>query len=198
VNTIIVLGSARINTELVRRLASEKTSLGEPISIVLLDKSEGVVERDDAFMKQLREATIKEYFFGDFKRSLDPTTQIIDYDTLTIYKIPERKRSILIPSTLIALHAKFQTALEGYGVEEGVVRAEADPSMESWILTVMNASNHDSVETIQQANVLGFLHVASVDESRRKLRVLAPSAGRLGDRPVIWGRWPEPNLNLLG
>jgi polyribonucleotide 5'-hydroxyl-kinase len=91
VNTIIVLGSARMNTELVRRFASETTSLGEPISIVLLEKSEGVVERDDAFMKAFREATIKDYFFGDVKRALDPATQQVDFDALTIYKIPERE-----------------------------------------------------------------------------------------------------------
>jgi polyribonucleotide 5'-hydroxyl-kinase len=89
-------------------------------------------------------------------------------------------------------------ALEEYGAEEGVIRAEPDSTLESWILTVMSASNHDSAQTVQQANVLGFLHVASVDETRRKLRVLAPSTARLGDQPVIWGRWPEPNLNLLG
>ena len=91
VNIVIVLGSARMNAELLRRFGKEKTSLGEPISVVMLDKSEGVVERDELFMQLLQEAAVKEYFFGDAKRTLSPFTQQVDFDGVFIYKAPERK-----------------------------------------------------------------------------------------------------------
>jgi polyribonucleotide 5'-hydroxyl-kinase len=75
-----------MNAELTKRFAEEKTSLGEPINVVLLDKSEGVVERDEAFLQQSREAAIKEYFFGDARRTLSPQIQQVDFDSLIIYK----------------------------------------------------------------------------------------------------------------
>jgi polyribonucleotide 5'-hydroxyl-kinase len=62
----------------------------------------------------------------------------------------------------------------------------------------MYASPRDAPDTIRAASVMGFVYVADVDETRRKLKILAPVSGRLGDRPLIWGQWPEPFINLLG
>lgn len=56
------------------------------MTVVKLDKSGGCVDRDDAFMQQMRDATIKEYFFGDAKRTLSPHTQVVNFDELTIFK----------------------------------------------------------------------------------------------------------------
>jgi polyribonucleotide 5'-hydroxyl-kinase len=70
--------------------------------------------------------------------------------------------------------------------------------MEHWTLAVMYASPRDAPDTIRAASVMGFVYVADVDETRRKLKILAPVSGRLGDRPLIWGQWPEPFINLLG
>lgn len=85
----MVLGSGRLNAELQKSLGQKRTSLGEAITVVQLDKSEGVVERDEAFMQQTREAAIKEYFFGDAKMTLSPATQQVDFSAVTIYKIPD-------------------------------------------------------------------------------------------------------------
>ncbi len=77
-------------------------------------------------------------------------------------------------------------------------KTEVSGSLSHWTLAVMNASIHDSPETIQFSTVLGFVYVADADVERRKLKVLAPFSVRLGDRPLILGRWPEPFINLLG
>ena len=86
-NIVVVLGSSRMTTELTKRFATEKTSLGEPIHVVGLDKSDGVVERDEGFMQQVQEAAIKEYFFGDAQRTLSPSTQLVDFDALVVYQV---------------------------------------------------------------------------------------------------------------
>lgn len=62
----------------------------------------------------------------------------------------------------------------------------------------MNASVRDSSDVVRAANVMGFVYVADVDEDRRKIKILAPVSGRLGDKPLVWGKWPEPYINLLG
>lgn len=82
-----MLGSPQLNAELLRRFSAERTSLGEQYSILLLEKSEGVVERDVGFMQQACEASIKEYFFGSIGQTLSPATQQVDFDSLAIYRL---------------------------------------------------------------------------------------------------------------
>ena len=89
VNTILVLGSERLNIEMQKRFSSHRTSTGESIIHVKLDKSGGCVDRDDAFMQQTQEAAVKEYFFGDTKSTLSPHTQQMGFDDVIIYKIKE-------------------------------------------------------------------------------------------------------------
>ncbi|KAF6827733.1 mRNA cleavage and polyadenylation factor CLP1 [Colletotrichum plurivorum] len=178
VNIIIVLGSSRLHSELQKRFAAEKTSLGEQYSIVLLDKSEGVADRDEGFMQQFCEASIKEYFFGSVGRTLSPATQQVDFDSLSIYRLGD---------------------FSMYGVaEDGLMKVDASQLQAHWILAIAYASLKDAPETIRTANIMGYVYVADIDKEKRKLRILAPVSGRLGDRPMLMGKWPEPYINLLG
>lgn len=77
-------------------------------------------------------------------------------------------------------------------------KVEPSLMMQNCTLAVMYASVHDGPATIRDASVMGFAYVADVDEKRRKLRILAPVSARLGDRPLLWGAWPEPMVSLLG
>ncbi|EPE06748.1 pre-mrna cleavage complex ii protein clp1 [Ophiostoma piceae UAMH 11346] len=183
VNMVVVLGqsseSIAIRESLEQRLVGDAatTSTGEPIQVVQLDSSDGVVARTDSVEQQQREACIKEYFFGDTKRTLSPYTQQVDGETLTVFRLP--------PSG-------------DEGGSHRVVKFEASPALAHWTLAVMNAGLHDPPDVVQQATVQGFVYVAEVDGERRKVRVLAPVSGRLGDRPLVFGRWPEPYINLVG
>ena len=72
-----------------RRFNGQKTSAGESISVIKLDKSGGCVDRDEAYLQKLRQSQIREYFFGDAKTTLSPHTQQIDFDQVCIYKFAE-------------------------------------------------------------------------------------------------------------
>ncbi|KAH6632177.1 Pre-mRNA cleavage complex II protein Clp1-domain-containing protein [Chaetomium tenue] len=178
VNIVVVLGSADLHAELQRRFENQRTVHGEPITLILLDKSDGVAERDKDFMKFTREAAIKEYFFGDAKRTLSPFTQSVSFDDVAVFRTPD--------------------ASGFYDNKPALERAEVSAEMSHWTLAVMNASVNDPPEVIRQAPVMGFVAIADVDEDRRRLKVLSPVSGRLGNRPMVWGRWPEPYINLLG
>jgi polyribonucleotide 5'-hydroxyl-kinase len=91
VGIIVVIGSPRMNVDLQRRFAQERTKTGEPITVLMLDKSSGVADRDEHFMQLSREAAIKEYFFGDAKRTLSPFTQSLGVKDLVIYTAPDRE-----------------------------------------------------------------------------------------------------------
>ncbi|KAF5021695.1 hypothetical protein F66182_6252 [Fusarium sp. NRRL 66182] len=173
VNVIIVIGSTHISSELSRRFGSERTSLGEPISVVSMEKSNGAVVRNEAFLQHAREAAIKEYFFGDSRRTLSPLIQQVDFDNVIVYHTPDDSH-------------------------HGVVRENPCTPMQHWTLAIMHATPKESSDTVRAASVMGFLYVSDVDEERRKIKLLSPVGGRLGDQPLVWGKWPEPYINLLG
>jgi polyribonucleotide 5'-hydroxyl-kinase len=91
VNIVVVLGSTGMHADLQRRLGTERTRTGAPISVVPLDKSSGVVDRDANFMQLSREAAIKEYFFGNSKQTLSPSTQTFGFDQIVIYTSADRE-----------------------------------------------------------------------------------------------------------
>lgn len=209
VNLVVVLGegpaSTSIQQALTNRFQGETTTLGEPIQIVQLDASDGVVDRSDMLEQQQREACIKEYFFGDAKRTLSPYTQQVDADTLTVLRLPPADNAPKLSDEAEEKEdGEEGEAEEDAADEEGAIgehnleKVTAGPSLAHWTLAVMNAGLHDPPDVIQHATVLGFVYVAEVDAERRKVRILAPVSGRLGDRPLVFGRWPEPYINLVG
>lgn len=88
---IVVLGSERLYNDMFRRYNGQKASTEDTIAVIKLDKSGGCVDRDDGYMKQYRQAQVREYFFGDAKNTLSPHTQLVDFSQLCVYKIAESK-----------------------------------------------------------------------------------------------------------
>lgn len=110
VSTILVIGSERLYSTMVRSYDNKPTSSAsavasdERISVIKLSKSGGCVDRDATYMKSLREAQIREYFFGSPIPStgssalpvsatssttvtLSPHAQQLDFDSLAVYNI---------------------------------------------------------------------------------------------------------------
>lgn len=225
-----MLGSERLNIDMSRRFQGYRTARGEELTILKLDKSGGCVDRDEEcvtlniyssvsengtnfdyrFQKQTREAVIKEYFFGDAKRTLSPQTQQVNFNELSIYKIREGNNPNLF-SFLLLNHVDNQPAgttnasfLPGIGEEElsylGDLYSKVTPSQEMahCIFAIVYAGTHDSQDTIRDAPVMGFVYVADVDIAREKVSILAPMNSKVTDRPMIWGSWPEATMSLMG
>ena len=95
VNFLLVLGSERVNSDMKRRFENRPNG-EEPVTVIRLPKSEGCVDRDERYMRQLRQLQIREYFFGNKPGMLSPYTQMLDYSQLTIYRVADRKPDILI------------------------------------------------------------------------------------------------------
>lgn len=91
VNMLLVLGSQSAEVTLKKKFHGEKTSLGDVINVVGLDKPDGVVTNDPAWLLACQHAAIKEYFYGDSKTSLSAPKQMVDFDAVTIFRIPECK-----------------------------------------------------------------------------------------------------------
>jgi len=60
------------------------------VTVVKVPKSGGCVDRDESFLQQVQQQSIKQYFFGDIKRTLSPYTVMVEFDALSVYQIVER------------------------------------------------------------------------------------------------------------
>ncbi|KAL2044443.1 hypothetical protein N7G274_003148 [Stereocaulon virgatum] len=190
VSVIVVLGSERLYSDMVRRFNGQRTSVGETIAVIKLDKSGGCVDRDEAYLQQVRQAQIREYFFGDAKSTLSPHTQQVDFTAVSIYRWADSS-------------VDLTSLLPGDAVEENLApsifdKEEPSPQMQNAILAIVHADPSDPQETIRDASVIGFIYVAEVDEKRRKLKILAPLSGRLPNKAMIWGSWPEGVTDMVG
>ncbi|KAJ2904756.1 putative pre-mrna cleavage complex ii protein clp1 protein [Zalerion maritima] len=193
INIVVVLAGSETDSIVKRvqeRFRFEKTSLGEQVRVVQVDRDPGAVVRDEAFMRCEREAGIKEYFFGDMNRTLSPFTQMVEFDGLVVWRnwegVDEEGDS------------KFKQQNPPGGVAKYTRLTDPTPELSTWCLAVMCLPATSGPEEVQHASVKGFVYVADVDRERRRLKILTPVSGRLGDNPLLWGRWPEPFINLLG
>ena len=76
-------------------------------------------------------------------------------------------------------------------------KVRPSPQMQNAILTIVNAHPEDTQDNIRDASVMGFMYVADIDEKKNKLKVLAPVGGRLPNKAIIWGTWPEAVSDLM-
>ncbi|KAL9072516.1 MAG: hypothetical protein Q9161_003528 [Pseudevernia consocians] len=189
VSAVVVLGSERLYSDMLRRFNGQKTGAGETIAVVKVDKSGGCVDRDEMYLQQFRQSQIREYFFGDYSTTLSPHTQLIDFNQLRIYKLAEPIDDLL------------KSLLPGDVAEDSTSaifdKVRPSPQMQNAILTIVNAHPEDTQENIRDASVMGFIYIADVDEKKNKLKVLAPLGGRLPNKAIIWGSWPEGVSDLM-
>lgn len=95
ISHILILGSERLYSDLLRRFENKPTSSTSPstetITVSKLSKSGGCVDRDSAFMRSHRAAQTRAYFFGTPHLSngvsLAPRQQQVDFNQLAIYRL---------------------------------------------------------------------------------------------------------------
>lgn len=190
---IVVLGSERLYSDLLRRNNGRTTVGGDTITVVKLDRSGGCVDRDDAFRQQSRQSQIKNYFFGDSKTTLSPHTQQVDFAQLAIFR---RVRPSSDDESSSFLPGDFEASDNPTSVFEQI--ASPTLQLQNAILAIVHADLSDPHEEIRDSSVKGFVYVVEVDELKKKVKVLAPLSGRLLDKPLIWSQYPEASPDLVG
>lgn len=65
------------------------------------------------------------------------------------------------------------------------------PELQNSVLAIVDAERNESQQSVRDANVIGFIYISEVDEKRKRLRILTPVSGRLPNKAMMWGTWPE-------
>ncbi len=200
----------------------------ENLTVSKLSKSGGCVDRDGPFMCAHRAAQLKAYFFGTPHLTsgiaLSPRQQQVDFHQLAIYRLLIGDQSTKSATTVSAdlfrpggqddndddedlynptTHSKPSTTNNNStaGAGAGLIfhrLTHPTPALQSHTLAIMNADSDASEAEIQTSSVLGFLYVAEVDEARGKVSLLAPVAGRVPRRALVWcPNWPEEVVGVV-
>ena len=89
VNVLVVVGSERLYSDMLRRFNGQPIGIGETTTVIKLDRSGGSVDRDEDFLRRSRKAQFLRYFYGDPKMELHPRTTECDFSHVSIYRVPD-------------------------------------------------------------------------------------------------------------
>ncbi len=188
VNVVITLGSERLYSDLARKFSTQNREPNETVSVIRLDKSGGCVDRSEEYMKALRHAQIKEYFFGKGgDDTLAPSSQMADYGDLNIFKLIEENGN----------GAEFRPG--DYDAFSTPIYEKITPSsaIQNSLIAITTASPNDKQDVIRDSSVRGYIYVADVDEVKKKLKLLSPQPGQTPGNAMVLGSWPEDISGLV-
>ncbi|KAL8800829.1 MAG: hypothetical protein Q9182_004889 [Xanthomendoza sp. 2 TL-2023] len=196
INVLVVVGSERLYSDMLRRFNGQSIGADDTTTVVKLDRSGGVVDRDDEYMRRFRQAQVHEYFYGDAKTDLESHTLQVDFNQVSIYRAPEAASDLL--ASLLPGGEPDDDDNDTTTQRPLYEKIPPSPQMQNSILAVVQADVNDTPENIRDASVIGFLHVQEVDATRKKIRLLSPVSGRIPHRALIWGSWPADVGELVG
>jgi polyribonucleotide 5'-hydroxyl-kinase len=152
-------------------------------------------------MKALRQSQIRSYFFGaSWDNPLAPQSHMAEFDDLNIYKVINNEASEAANNN----NNSFQPGDADESVYRkaggGDIFEKVVPSsyMTNSLLAITTAAGNDRQEAIRDASVRGYIYVADVDETKKKIRVLSPQPGLTPTNAIILGSFPEDVPSLVG
>ncbi|GAB5370741.1 hypothetical protein AAMO2058_001518900 [Amorphochlora amoebiformis] len=170
VEVILVLGQERLasdlkSSEILKKLGS---------TVVKLDKSGGVVSRLPKLRTSLRVEKIRNYFYGR-NNHLSPHEKVVPFGEVLVYRVGGTVRA---PTSALPIGAKPMLD-PNRCVKVGITK-----DLLHCILAVSYATKADE---LLEANIAGLLFVKEIDEKRQRMTVLAPSAGNLPHKLLLFG-----------
>lgn len=201
ITLILSVGAERLYNDLNRRYNGSDKPAEDLIPVLRMTKPGGTVERDATYMKHLRTLQTRQYFFGNSKEPLNPHSHTLNFSELDIYQAKSSSAE-----TTTASHGgadddddydPMVSATSSFSAVD-LERVEPSVALTGSLLGIKFCPGKSDEETVRDSAVMGFLYVAEVDETRKKVRFLAPHPQRWGDRALVWGLWPEPIADLVG
>ncbi|QSL64264.1 hypothetical protein MERGE_000420 [Pneumocystis wakefieldiae] len=179
VNVLIVLGSERLYSDMARKYDNKKG-----MHVVKLPKSGGCVNREKSFIQKARNSAVRKYFYGDFRTTLSPYSIIYDFDSLIVYRVEEE--TFTHSSALPIGHDISLQKLQ-------MIKINVFSILQNSVLAVSHANINDSIDTILESPVAGYIYVSDVDDNKKKLTILSPLPGRLPSPVLIMGsfKWQD-------
>lgn len=184
IDVLVVIGNERLLVDLRKKLRYDTNQL----TLIKVPQSSGCVEKDDKFIREMQQRSIKEYFYGIDSSQLSPYTIMItlkDFIFLQPRVLEDVNMSFLAGGDEEDSKQKFVNPLEflerlkspGVANLENAILALTDDSGADTIKHINSASESplDLISTVAPRAVLGFCYVLGVDDEKGKAKLLVPS-----------------------
>ncbi|KAI5806749.1 Pre-mRNA cleavage complex II protein Clp1-domain-containing protein [Peziza echinospora] len=206
ISVLVVVGSERLYSDMARKYPSQFQTSSTPTStttpiVIKLAKSGGCVDRPASFLQQSRNHAVKSYFFGEEpKRTLSPYTMTVDYTAVKIFRLIDVEGARGNTSLLPGGGLEDEDAVVSGVPQVRLLERVDEPSrmLMNSVLAVLACDVNEPLGAMVEASVVGFVYVVDVEEPKRRMKILAPVAGRLPNRPLVVGYFPEATVNLVG
>jgi polyribonucleotide 5'-hydroxyl-kinase len=155
-----------------------------------------VVSRDKAIRRQIQLQRVKEYFYGTLKNDLTPFSQTVPFSDIVVRRVMEGS---IAPSSTLPI------GMEANPHEIKFTKVEAGDILLHSILAVSYTplpgsidpndpqsapklyTPEEETEAILSTNVMGFVYVSEVDDTKRKMTILTPNPSRLPKTFMVVG-----------
>lgn len=192
INVVVVLGNERLFTDLKKRYADKD------IKMVKFSKSDGCVEKDEAYIRGLQQQQIKQYFYGDRKLVLSPyTISSVDYEKLQFYHLTVTKHgsgsedpgaSSVLPIGEADEDEKPEST-ELSEAEDVCEKIEAQSSYLQNAIIAFVYTKTDTKSSAIRAGVMCFGYISDANDGKKKLKVLLPVQGNMPGKIVLLGNY---------
>lgn len=170
-DVVFVLGSERLYAS-VRSTFDENNAATET---VLLNKSGGVVSRDQTTRMAMQSNKVREYFYG-LGNMYNPFSSVMDFEEVKVFKVG-------------GVLSQLSDSLLPVGAESSI-----DPlapvtltNLHDLLHKVLGVSQAESEQDVVRAPLYGFVHVVRVNPEKNTMTVLAPSSGKIPGRLLVAG-----------
>mmetsp|Transcript_36431 Transcript_36431/g.46754 ORF Transcript_36431/g.46754 Transcript_36431/m.46754 type:complete len:183 (-) Transcript_36431:310-858(-) len=181
-----------------------KRDLPDPVNVVKLPRSGGVVNRDSKFRRSARKSRVKEYFYGTERPggALSPAMVEYNYSKLNVYRVggdelseamlPVGQKSTLDPLQINKVSLSQELLHSLLAVCHPVVTADG-----TVLFTEEEKKDSKDNSTIGKdllsTNIAGFLYVTEVNLEKQRISFLSPCSGALPSYFLLMGslKWME-------
>lgn len=169
-NVVLVLGQEKLFS----MLKKDVLKVNPNVDVVKLQRSGGVVSRNQKYRQKFRSLRMREYFYG-LTNDLSPHANIANFSDFIIYRIGGGPQA---PHSALPIGAKpvaDPLRLAPVNINRDLLHV---------VLAVSFAAEPDQIVS---SNVAGFIYVTDVDIQRKKVTYLAPSPGDLPGKFLVMG-----------
>lgn len=198
INVVLSIGSERLASDLTRKFAANK-SPEETVTVLKMTKPGGAVERDNAFMKQLRTQQTRQYFFGSSKESLNPHSHTFGFNDLDIYRAKSASMGDADNPEAADDDDDYDVPYANKPTSNATFeRITPSTTMTGGLVAIKFCPGDSDEQTVRDSAVMGFVYVSDVNETKKIVRFLAPHPQKWKDRALVWGYgWPEAVADLV-
>lgn len=146
VNVIVCIGSERLAQDMIRKYDQKQGG----ITVLKIPRSGGCVGRETKFLHTQERQQIKKYFYGDQRQQLNSYSISVNFDDVKLYQVEE---SMDVNTSLMPIGTEI-TSTKAF-----VTPINASSSLTNIVIAMMHADARDTLESISESNVLGYLLV---------------------------------------